>query len=126
MSELFENFEVNKQPRWPIISKLLGGSLVMHMGLAVCVLYIPGVRSAFNIASLIAGTRFVDKPYEKTQIGDDVQLIELASNKFHYPEGYFAPEGQVPVAPLPSPVPPRFVAQSQPSSVMPESVISTA
>jgi hypothetical protein len=125
MSELFANFEVNKQPRWPIISKLLAGSTLMHVSLAVCVLYIPGLRSAFNIASLIAGTRYVDRPYEKTQIGDDVQLVDIASDKFHYPEGYFAPEGQFPVAP-PPPAAPPFVAQAQPAGVMPEAVISTA
>src|SRR6185295_19259603 len=124
MSELFANFEVNKQPRWPIISKLLEGSTLMHVSLAVCVLYIPGLRSAFNIASLIAGTRYVDRPYEKTQIGDDVQLVEIASDKFHYPEGYFAPEGQFPVTPPPAA--PSFVAQAQPTGVMPEALVSMA
>jgi hypothetical protein len=118
MSELFANFEVNKQPRWPIVSKLLAGSLIMHVSLAVCVLYVPGLRTAFNLASLISGTRVVDKDYEKTQIGDDVQLVELASNKFHYPEGYFAPEGQMPVEPPPAPGAPAFV--SQPPAIMPE------
>lgn len=126
MSELFANFEVNKQPRWPIVSKLLAGSLIMHVALAASVLYVPGLRSAFNLASLIADTRFVDKAYEKTQIGDDVQLIELASDKFHYPEGYFAPEGQMPVVPPPVPVAPSFVAQAQPPAVMPEVVVSTS
>ena len=121
MSELFANFEVNKQPRWPIVSKLLAGSLVMHVSLAACVLYVPGLRSAFNLASLIADTRFVDRAYEKTQIGDDVQLVELASDKFHYPEGYFAPEGQIPVEPPPAPA---FVSQAQPPAVMPEVVLS--
>ena len=94
MSELFANFEVNRQPRWPIVSKLLAGSLIMHVSLAACVLYVPGLRTAFNLASLISGTRVVDKDYEKTQIGDDVQLVELASDKFHYPEAISRPEGQ--------------------------------
>jgi len=119
MSELFANFEVNRKPLWPIVSKLLVASLVMHVSLAACVLYVPGLRTAFNLASLISGTRFVDKAYEKTQIGDDVQLVELASDKFHYPEGYFAPEGQMPVAP-PVPGAPTFVTQAQPPAVMPE------
>jgi hypothetical protein len=123
MAELFANFEVGKQPRWPIISKLLAGSLVMHMSLAACVLYVPGLRSAFNLASLISGTRFVDKDYEKTQIGDDVELVELASNKFHYPDGYFAPEGQMPVQTPPAPAP-AFISQAQPPAVMPELVAS--
>ncbi len=123
MAELFANFEVGKQPRWPIVSKLLAGSLVMHISLAACVLYVPGLRSAFNLASLISGTRFVDKDYEKTQIGDDVQLVELASNKFRYPDGYFAPEGQMPVEPPPAPAP-AFVSQAPPPAVMPELVAS--
>jgi hypothetical protein len=126
MSELFANFEVNKQPRWPIVSKLLAGSLVMHVSLAACVLYVPGLRSAFNLASLIADTRFVDKAYEKTQIGDDVQLVELASDKFHYPEGYFAPEGQIPVEPPPAPGAAAFISQAQPPAVMPETAVSAA
>ena len=124
MSTLFATFEINKEPRWPIISKLLAGSLAMHVSLAACILYIPGLRSAFNLATLIADTRFVDKAYEKTQIGDDVQLIELASNKFHYPEGYFAPEGQIPVAPTPPPSLPSFVTQAPPPAVMPELQVS--
>ena len=116
MSELFAKFEINKQPRWPIISKLVAGSFALHVILAACVLYIPGVRAAFNLASLIADTRFVDKPYERTQIADDVQLVELTSEKFRYPDGYFAPEGQI-AMPTPTPVPP-FVAQAP--AVQPE------
>ena len=78
MSELFSNFEVNKEARWPIISKLLVGSVAVHLLLLSCVVYIPGERDAFNLASLIADTSFVDKDYERTQIGDDVQLVELS------------------------------------------------
>lgn len=127
MSELFANFEVNKEPRWPVISKLLAGSLVMHVIFAACVVYIPGVRAAFNLASLISGTRFVDRPYEKTQIGDDVQLVELSSDKFHYPEGYFAPEGQMlAVVPPVAPFAPPFIAPAQPPAVMKELVVSAA
>jgi hypothetical protein len=121
MSELFANFEINKQSHWPIISRLLAGSLGLHVILAACVLYIPGVRSAFNLASLIADTSFVDKPYERTEIGDEVQLVELTNEKFHYPEGYFALEGQTGavVPPLAS-INPPFVVQAQPPMVQPE------
>jgi len=118
MSELFATFEVNREPRWPIISKLLAGSLAAHVLFAAGVLYIPGVRNAFNLASLIADARFVDKPYEKTQIGDDVQFVELTSNKFHYPEGYFALAGQTVVVPPVAPISPQFIAQAP--AVQPE------
>lgn len=121
MARLFADFEVNKEPRWPVISKMLAASLAVHLLAVACVMYIPGVRDAFNLASLIADTKFVDKPYDVTEIGDDVQFVDLSSNKFHYPEGYFAVEGQTPVlAPLP-PLGPQFIAQAQPPAfVQPE------
>jgi hypothetical protein len=120
MAELFAKFEVNHEPRWPVISKLLAGSLAVHLLVLAGVLFIPGVRDAFNLASLIADTKFVDKPYDKTEIADEVQLVELTSDKFHYPEGYFAPEGQVSVLTPPPPLVPQFVAQAQPPAVQPE------
>lgn len=117
MTELFGNFEVNQDPRWPVILRILGGSFAFHVLAIVCLLYVPGIRDAFNIAALIADTRFVDKPYEKTEIGDDVQLVELSGEKFHYPEGYWAMEGQ-PVAEMipPAPAETPFFVQSQPST----------
>jgi hypothetical protein len=120
MSELFANFEVNKEARWPIISKLLGGSFAAHLLLLSCVLYIPGVRAAFNLASLIADASFVDKDYERTKIGDDVQLVELSREKFRYPDGYFALEGQTAVTPPPPVTTPSFIAQAPPPAVQPE------
>ncbi len=125
MSELFANFEVNRELRWPLVSKLLAGSLVMHLLFVSSVLYIPGVRDAFNLASLIADTRFVNKDYAKTEIGDDVQLVELTSEKFRYPDGYFAPEGLALAEPSPTPLP--FLAQAlKPAAVEPELVPSAS
>jgi hypothetical protein len=116
MAALFAQFEVNRQPRWPILSLLLGGSVVVHALLIACALFVPGIRDAFNLANLISGTRFVDKPYDRTIIGDEVQLIDLPGNKFHYPEGYFAPQSQPEALP---PVGPQFIAQAPPA-VQPE------
>jgi len=114
MAELFADFEVNRAPRWDLILRLLGGSLALHLLVLICVLYIPGLRAAFNIATLIADTSFVDKPYARTEIGDDVQLVALTSEKFHYPEGYFASEAHMgALTPTPPPLP-QFVAQARP------------
>jgi hypothetical protein len=108
MAELFKDFEVNRDPRWQVILRLLGGSITAHLLVIFCVLYIPGVRDAFNIATLFADTTFVDKPYAKTEIGDDVQLVQLSSNKFRYPDGYFAiAAGLIPPA-APIVAPPVF------------------
>ena len=52
MAELFTNFEVNRELRWPIILRLLGGSFALHLLVVICVLYIPGLRDAFNIAAV--------------------------------------------------------------------------
>lgn len=115
MAELFEKFEINDEGRWPVILRLLGASLTVHLLGLACLMYVPAFRDAFNLASLLADTSFVDKDYNRTDIGEDVQFVELGGEKFHYPEGYFAPEGQTafpPEAPLPA-----FIAQAQPLKV---------
>ena len=101
MSELFARFEVNRDPRWPVLLRLLAGSLVFHLTALAAVIYIPPVREAFNITALLAETSFVDKPYQKTEISDEVQLVQL--EKFRYPDGYFAMDAGI--VPQPSPTP---------------------
>ena len=93
MAELFERVEVNREPRWQVLTRLIGGSLVLHLACLWVVIYVPAVRETVNIAALIASTRFVDKEYEATQMGYDVEVVQL--EKFRYPEGYFAAAGQV-------------------------------
>src|SRR5689334_10958213 len=92
--ELFEKFEVNRDPRWQVLTKLVGASLVLHLAFLWAAIYVPVFRDTLNIAALIANTRFVEKDYNATQIGGDVQLVQL-TDKFHYPEGYFAFEQQL-------------------------------
>jgi hypothetical protein len=98
MAELFENAEVNREPRWQILSKLAVGSLALHAALLAGLIYVPAVRDAFNIAALFSDTGYVDKAYTKTEIGEEAQLLELASPKFRYPDGYFATETQLQLA----------------------------
>ncbi len=102
MAELFADIEVNREPRWPVLLRLIGASLALHMIALVSVIYVPALRDAFNIASLIANTRIVDKPYAVTQIGDEVQLVQLSTEKFHYPEGYFSLDTQQPIVAQPA------------------------
>jgi hypothetical protein len=121
MPELFANFEVNKAPRWPILMRLTGGSILLHLGLLCLVVYVPAFRDALNVAALIANTRFVDKAYNRTQIGDDVTLLQLSTEKFHYPEGYFALENQLAIEQLvagktgPDPFAPKIISRAQSS-----------
>ena len=102
MAELFEKFEVNRDPRWKVLTKLVGASVVLHLVFLWAVIYIPAFRDTLNIATLIANTKFVDKAYNRTEIADDVQIVQLGE-KFRYPDGYFTPGGQV-AAELPPPV----------------------
>jgi len=115
MAELFASFEVGNEPRWPVILRLLGASLVAHLLGVGCLMYVPAFRDAFNLASLIADTNFVDKAYERTDIGDDVQIVQLTGEKFHYPEGYFASESQTVFAPVPPEA--QFISQASPLKV---------
>ena len=124
--ELFEKFEVNRDPRWHVLTKLVGASLVLHLVFVWAAIYVPAFRDTLNIAALIANTKFVEKDYNATQIGDDVQVVQL-SDKFHYPEGYFAFEQQLATGQLPGqtavadPFAPRIISQaSKESKIDPE------
>ncbi len=90
MREIFSQFEVNREPRWAVLSKLTMASLIFHTAVLASVLYVPGVRDSLNIAALLSRTTYVDRAYNKTEIGDQAQIVEVA--KFRYPDGYFAPE----------------------------------
>ena len=98
MAELFEESLINRDPRWPVLLRLTGASLAVHIATLAILLYVPGVRDAFNIAAMLANAGYVDKPYDRTVINEDVRLLALA-DKFRYPPGYFATD--LPVAPPP-------------------------
>lgn len=92
MASLFEDFGIKHAPFWPRIGRLLGASLGVHTVAMALILYVPAFRDALNIAFLFSGAEFVSRDYTRTTIGDDVQILDLASGKFRYPDGYFAPE----------------------------------
>jgi hypothetical protein len=96
MAELFAKFEVNKSPWWPRVAHLVGGSCALHLVLTACVLYIPGLRSAFNLAGAFQGVGFVNEDYERTAIGERAQILEFPHERFQYPEGYFNNGEQTP------------------------------
>jgi len=115
--ELFERFEVNREPRWQVLTKLAGASLVLHLVFVWMVIYVPAFRETLNIAALIASTKFVDKDYAATQIRDDVQIVQL-NEKFRYPDGYFALDSQLAAGQVPGqtaaadPFAPKIISQA--------------
>lgn len=129
MAQLFETFEVNSDRRWGVgVTKLIGASLLLHLGLVGVIIYVPAVRDTVNIASIIANTRFVDKDYQATQIADGVQVVQV--EKFRYPDGYFALERQIETgmpaaAATPDPFAPKIISQaSQQRDIDPEASAS--
>ena len=98
MAELFANVEINREPRWQILSKLAAASLALHVTALACLIYVPAVRDTFNIAALLSDTGYVDKAYSKTDIGEDVTMLQLPAAKFRYPDGYFATETELQLA----------------------------
>jgi hypothetical protein len=112
MAELFEHFEVERVSRWPMLSRLLGGSIVLHFIMLACVLYVPAVRDALNIAAMYSDTDMVSRDYKKTNIEDRAQILNLP--KFQYPEGYFAQP-----APTPDPFSGMIVQTAPPMGIVP-------
>jgi hypothetical protein len=116
MTELFENFEVNRDSRASVLLKLLGASLAVHLVLMWLVIYVPAVRDTVNIAALIASAKWVDEDYTATRLGDNVQIVQL--EKFRYPDGYFALQSQgfadPAVAGANDPFAPKIISQWRP------------
>jgi hypothetical protein len=112
---LFDHFEVNREPFWPRIVWLVAGSGAWHFVLIVCIVMIPPVRDAFAITALFSGAGFVDRPYSRSEIGDDVDIIDFTTEKFHYPEGYFLMDQQG-IPPQGFPVMPPFTPASVPAA----------
>jgi hypothetical protein len=50
---------------------------------------------------MFSGAGFVDRAYNKTQIENEGDIVEITTEKFRYPEGYFGTDAQA----LPSPTP---------------------
>ena len=77
MSELFERFEVNRAPRWPLMSRLVALSVVLHGLFLVAVIYVPTVRSMLYVASTMSGIKFVSEDYDATLIGQRATIVRL-------------------------------------------------
>ena len=101
MAELFDRYELNRAPRWPLLSRLVALSVVVHGLLLVAVVYIPALQSIFRVAGSFAGMKFVEKDYDPTLIGQRATLINVKEpyQTLYYPTDYFgAPPEMAPDA----------------------------
>jgi hypothetical protein len=134
MSRLFEKFEINRTPRWPMMSRLVALSVVLHGLFFLAVVYLPAVSSLLFVASSVSGIKFVSEDYDRSLIGQRATIVKLEPHeKLYYPPDYFgAPEVAEttlldpmvvqPAAPPPAmvyrprrPRTPRFEATPEPS-----------
>ena len=66
MAELFDRIEINRAPRWPMLSRLLALSVVVHGMFILAVVYVPTLRSLLYVAGNMAGIKFVSEDYDRT------------------------------------------------------------
>src|SRR5438477_9076807 len=93
MAELFDRFGVDRVPRWPLLSRLLALSVVLHGLLIVTLAYVPTLRSILHVAGAASGLKFVSEDYDPTLIGQRATIVRLPHEKLYYPPDYFgAPE----------------------------------
>ncbi|MGI9107773.1 MAG: hypothetical protein ACR2G4_16170 [Pyrinomonadaceae bacterium] len=112
MAEIFYTHErLGRDSRAPRMLRTLGGSFVAHALCLAAIIYVPGVRDAFNLASTLSGIQFVEEDYKKTAVGQRVTMLNFADNKLYYPPGYFSPTA------LPSPGDPQLIAEVRPQPI---------
>src|ERR1043166_2270466 len=94
MAELFDRFEINRVPRWPLLTRLLALSVVLHGLFLVAVVYVPTVRGMLYVAGKMSGLKFVSEDYDPTLIGQRATIMRLPPHeRLYYPPDYFgAPE----------------------------------
>src|SRR5947209_2831421 len=111
MAELFDRFEINRVPRWPLMSRLVMLSIVLHGVFLVAAAYVPDLRAMLHVAGEFAGLKLVSEDYDATLVGQRATVVQFAPHeKLVYPPDYFgAPE----VAET-SPFDPALVQQAAP------------
>ncbi|HEV3471139.1 MAG TPA: hypothetical protein VG148_17580 [Pyrinomonadaceae bacterium] len=110
MAELFDRFEVNRVPRWPLMSRLVALSVVLHGLFFVSIVYVPALRSLIRVAGSLSGIEFVSEDYDRTLLGQRATVVKLEPyEKLYYPADYFGPPPEA----IP-PADPMLMAQTAP------------
>ncbi|HLM56884.1 MAG TPA: hypothetical protein VK422_12270 [Pyrinomonadaceae bacterium] len=132
MAELFERFEVDRVPRWPLLSRLVALSVVLHGLFFVATAYVPTLRSLLFVAGTVSGFKIVSEDYDPTLVGQRATIVKLEPHeRLVYPADYFGapptPEDMmlgtdamlVQQAPPPLPPPPPVISYAPPRNRRP-------
>lgn len=112
--ELFDRFEVDRVPRWPLLSRLFALSIVSHGLFLVAVMYVPMLYGLFVVAGQVVGIEFVSEDYDRSLVGERATIVKLEPyEKLYYPADYFGVTDS-PYAQTPSPNDPALVQQVAP------------
>lgn len=108
MAELFDRFAVDRVPRWPLLSRLVALSIVLHGVFFVAVTYVPSLRALLRVAGSMSGIELVSEDYDRSLLGRRATIIKLEPHeKLYYPVDYFG-------APPDPAVDPMLVTQAAP------------
>lgn len=98
MAELFERFEVDRVPRWPLLSRLVALSVVLHGAFFVAAAYVPSLRGLLFVAGTVSGFKIVSEDYDPTLVGQRATIVKLEPHeKLVYPADYFGAPPEQPV-----------------------------
>ena len=105
MAELFDNYEINRAPRWPRLARALAGSFVLHGLLFLAVAFVPTIRAVLHLVGMASGADYVSEDYTLGEIRERATIVKLTDphQKLYYPPGYF--ETNAPNAPVAEEVP---------------------
>ncbi len=77
-------------PRWPLLSRLVALSVVLHGVFFVAAAYVPTLRSLLFVAGTVSGFKIVSEDYDPTLIGRRATIVKLEPyERLVYPADYF-------------------------------------
>jgi hypothetical protein len=94
MAELFQKFDVERVPRWPMLSRLFALSVVLHGLFFLALMYVPQARSLALVAGQLSGIEFVSEDYDRSLVGQRATIVNISQGppeKLYYPADYFGP-----------------------------------
>lgn len=88
--ELFQHYQIETGPPRKRFLWLVSASLILHLSLVVCILYVPAFSQVVSLAGLFSDSDFVSENYQRARIRERATILDLRNYKrFEYPPQYF-------------------------------------